>query len=162
KDDRWLLERMDAALATPGLETGQRQRVHLALGKAADDLGDPALAMQHFDAADALRPGSASFDAAAFDEEVGRIIDRCARDCMEQASAFGSADATPILIIGMPRSGTTLLEQILSSHPDVCAGGELNFWNERGAAWHRQGPAEVDETFLRQAATQYLRLLRGI
>jgi tetratricopeptide (TPR) repeat protein len=162
KDDGWLLQRMEAALATPGLEAGQRQRVHLALGKAADDLGDPALAMRHFDAADALRPGSASFDAAAFDEEIGRIIDRCSRDCMAQASSCGSADATPILIIGMPRSGTTLVEQIISSHPDVTAGGELNFWNERGAAWHGQASAGIDASVLRQAASQYLRLLRGI
>jgi hypothetical protein len=44
---------MQAALATPGLEAGQRQRLHLAIGKAAEDLGDYALAMQHFDAADA-------------------------------------------------------------------------------------------------------------
>ena len=35
---------------------------------------------------------------------------------------------TPILILGLPRSGTTLVEQILSAHPAVCAGGELGFW----------------------------------
>jgi len=46
---------------------------------------------------------------------------------------------TPVLILGMPRSGTTLVEQIVSMHPEVGAGGELNFWNERGAEWHRSG-----------------------
>ena len=65
-DDDGLLERMEAALATPGLEAAQRVRLHLALGKAADDLGDYALAMQHFDAADAVRRDSLSFDSTAF------------------------------------------------------------------------------------------------
>jgi tetratricopeptide (TPR) repeat protein len=163
--DAALLDRMVAALATPGLEAGQRQRLHLALGKALDDLGDPAAAMRHFDAADALRPGSAAFDAAAFDAEVGRIIARCTPAALAAAAASaasGPADASPILIIGMPRSGTTLVEQILSSHPDVRAGGELNFWNERGAAWHRTAPADTEAAFLRGAAADYLRVLRGI
>ena len=52
-----LLQRMQAALATPGLEAGQRQRLHLAIGKAAEDFGDYGLAMQHFDTADAVRRG---------------------------------------------------------------------------------------------------------
>jgi tetratricopeptide (TPR) repeat protein len=161
--DDGLLAQMEAALATPGLDSGQRQRVHLALGKAADDLGDAATAMRHFDAADQLRAGSRTFDAPAFDDEVGRIIARCTAEAMTQAStACGNADATPILIVGMPRSGTTLVEQIVSSHPDVHAGGELNFWNERGAVWRQAGSALDDASFLRRAASDYLRVLRGI
>src|SRR5579864_646768 len=76
-DDNGLLQRMESALATPGLEVGQRQRVHLAIGKAAEDLGDYALAMQHFDAADAVRRGAASFDSAAFSIMIDRLIARC-------------------------------------------------------------------------------------
>ncbi len=76
KDDG-MLQRMEAALDTPGLEAAQRLRVHLAMGKAADDLGDYALAMRHFDAADAVRRGAAPFDSAAFSIEVDRLIARC-------------------------------------------------------------------------------------
>jgi tetratricopeptide (TPR) repeat protein len=162
KADHGLLERIEAALATPGLEAAQCQRVHLALGKAADDLGNYALAMRHFDAADALRPGSVSFDAIAFDTEVSGVIARCTPELIARASQRGSADATPILIVGMPRSGTTLVEQIISSHAEVGAGGELNFWNERGAAWHQAEAAGTEAPFLRQAAADYLRLLRAI
>ena len=61
-DDDGLLQRMEAALATPGLEAAQRQRLHLAIGKAAEDLGDYGMAMQHFDGADAARRSLASFD----------------------------------------------------------------------------------------------------
>jgi tetratricopeptide (TPR) repeat protein len=160
--DEGLVARMEAALSTPGLEVEQRLRVHLAVGKAADDLGDYALAMQHFDAADVLRPSSASFDSAAFDTEIDRLIERCTPDLIARAPELGSGDSRPVLIIGMPRSGTTLVEQIVSSHPEVGAGGELNFWNERGAAWHKAGPAGTEAPFLGQAAAHYLAVLRAI
>jgi tetratricopeptide (TPR) repeat protein len=160
--DAGLIARMQAALATPGLEVAHRMRVHLALGKAADDVGDHALAMRQFDAADALREGSAAFDSAAFDTEVNRLIGRCTPVSIARAPALGIGDTTPIIIIGMPRSGTTLVEQIVSSHPEVRGGGELNFWNERGAAWHQCGPAGSEAPFLRQAAADYVRVLRAI
>jgi cytochrome c-type biogenesis protein CcmH/NrfG len=160
--DEGLIARMEAALATPGLAAAQRLRVHLAFGKAADDLADYRMAMQHFDAADAVRRGSASFDSAAFDAEIDRMIARCTPDLIARAPGLGSGDTTPVLIVGMPRSGTTLLEQIVSSHPEVSAGGELNFWNERGAVWREAGPAGTEAPFLGRAAAEYLALLRAI
>jgi len=176
-NDDGLLQRMEAALATPELEAAQRLRLHLAIGKAADDLGDYALAMQHFDAAEAVRRGSVPFDSAAFTVEIDRLIARCTPELIARASQVGSSDATPVLILGMPRSGTTLVEQIVSMHPEVGAGGELNFWNERGAAWHRPDahgnaaagnetpvvPTEFQATdFLAKAAADYLGVLRAI
>jgi tetratricopeptide (TPR) repeat protein len=158
--DNGLLQGMQSALATPGLELGQRQRLHLAIGKAAEDLGDYALAMHHFDAADAVRRGAASFDPAAFSIEVDRLIARCTTELIARAPELGSSDETPVLIVGMPRSGTTLVEQIVSMHPEVGAGGELNFWNQRGLEWQR---ASLDEdAFLAKAAADYLGVLRAI
>jgi len=161
-DDDGLLQRMEAALTTPGLEAAQRHRLHLAIGKAADDLGEYALAMRHFDAADTVRRSSASFDSAAFSIEIDRLIARCTPELIARASELGSCDATPVLIIGMPRSGTTLVEQIVSMHPEVGAGDELHFWNERGAAWHRSGVAGNETGFFARAAADYLSVLRAI
>jgi len=161
-DDDALLQRMEAALTMPRLEAAQRHRLHLAIGKAADDLGDYALAMRHFDAADTARRGSASFDSAAFSIEIDRLIARCTPELIARASELGSCDATPVLIIGMPRSGTTLVEQIVSMHPEVGAGDELHFWNERGAAWHRSGVAGNETGFFARAAADYLSVLRAI
>jgi tetratricopeptide (TPR) repeat protein len=161
-DDDGLLQQMEAALATPGLEAAQGVRLHLALGKAADDLADYALAMQHFDAADAVRRGSLSFDSAAFAIEIEHLIARCTPEWIARAPELGSCDATPVLILGMPRSGTTLVEQIVSNHPEVGAGGELHFWNERGAAWHRSGAPGTEMPFLAKAAADYLGVLRAI
>ncbi len=170
--DGGLLQAMQAALATPGLEAWQVLRLHLAIGKTAEDLGDYALAMKHFDSADAVRRSSRSFDSSTFSIEIDRLIARCTSEFIEGLSEAGSCDATPVLIIGMPRSGTTLVEQIVSMHPEVGAGGELNFWNERGAEWHRPGVAEnaaagdempaVSKEFLAKAAADYLRVLRVI
>ena len=160
--DDGLLQQMETALATPGLEASQRLRIHLAIGKAAEDLGDYALAMQHFDAADAVRQGSAPFDAAAFSAEIDRLIARCSPQWIARARELGSDDAKPVLIIGMPRSGTTLVEQIVSMHPEVGAGGELHFWNQRGAQWRHSGTSGKKAPFLTQAAEDYLGLLRAI
>ncbi len=137
-------------------------RLHLAIGKAADDLGDYALAMQHFDAGDAVRRSSLSFDSAAFAVEIDQLIARCTPELIARAPELGSCDATPVLILGMPRSGTTLVEQIVSNHPEVGAGGELHFWNQRGPAWHRSGAAGTETPFLAKAAADYLGVLRAI
>src|SRR3984885_10034592 len=93
-NDDGLLQRMQAGLATPGLEAEQRLRLHLAIGKAAEDLGDYALAMQHFDAADTVRRGSVSFDSAAFDIEIDRMIARCTPELIARAPRLGGEDAT--------------------------------------------------------------------
>jgi Flp pilus assembly protein TadD len=157
-----LLPRMETALATPGLEAAQGLRLHLAIGKAAEDLGDYALAMQHFDAADAVRRASVSFDSAAFSSEIDGLMARSTPAWIARAPELGNSDATPVLIVGMPRSGTTLVEQIVSMHPEAAPGGELHFWNQRGAAWHGSGAAGNERPFLAKAAADYLRVLRAI
>jgi tetratricopeptide (TPR) repeat protein len=162
KDDDGLLQQMEAALSTQGLGAPQRLRLHLAIGKAAEDLGDYSLAMKHFDAADDVRRESLSFDSAAFSAEIDRMISRCTPQLMARAPELGNLDALPVLIIGMPRSGTTLVEQIISMHPGVGAGDELNFWNERGAVWHRGSSAGDESSFLAKASEDYLRVLRTI
>ncbi len=160
-DDADLVARMHAALAAPGLHAEARLKVHLALGKAADDLGDPATAMRHFDAADDLRGGFGAFDPAALEARVDRLIAQFTPELAARAAATGRDDTTPVLILGLPRSGTTLAEQILSCHPDVRAGGELPFWTGRGAVWERTDAAN-QPSFLAQAASDYTGLLRAL
>ena len=161
-EETGLLQEMEAALATPGLEAAQRMRVHLAIGKAAEDLGDFALAMQHFDAADAVRRGASSFDSNAFSLQIDHLIARFNPALIARAPEVGNPDPTPLLILGMPRSGTTLVEQIISMHPEVAAGGEMHFWNERGVAWLSSGTDRNQTPFLAEAAADYLSLLRTL
>ncbi|MDB6011062.1 MAG: hypothetical protein JWL65_3312 [Gammaproteobacteria bacterium] len=165
-EDAELIARMHATLESQGLEPAQRIRVHLALGKAADDLGDYQEAMRQFDAAETLRNGLIRFDLGKFEARVDSLIAHFTPELLAHASATGHQrgldDATPILVVGLPRSGTTLVEQILSAHPDVGAGGELSFWNERGSAWERAGSAQAKAQQLSSSAVDYLRLLRNV
>jgi tetratricopeptide (TPR) repeat protein len=160
-EDTRLLARMRAALESKTLDPAQRVRVHLALGKAAEDLGNYEEAMRHFDAAEVLRNGIVRFDLSKFEARVDRLIAHFTPELLARAPTTGRDDATPILVLGLPRSGTTLVEQILSAHPEVRAGGELSFWNERGSAWEAADSAEVQAAQLSSSAGDYLRLLRG-
>jgi tetratricopeptide (TPR) repeat protein len=162
--DGELVARMRKALEIPGLEVTQQIRVHLALGKAADDLRNYEEAMRHFDAAEALRNSIVRFDLARFEARVDRLIAYFTPELMARASADASVndDATPIVIFGLPRSGTTLVEQILSAHPDVGAGEELPYWNESGSAWERAESVEARTQQLATIAKNYLQLLRNV
>jgi len=100
-----------------------------ALGKALDDLDDPEAAIAAFDAANEIRAQLMPFDARAFAADVRRII----HGFSGRLAAPGGGRA--VFILGMPRSGTTLVEQIVSSHPRVAAGGEMAFWGKAGTRW---------------------------
>lgn len=158
-EDAGLIERIRSVLDSPRLDAAQRVRVHLALGKVADDLGEYQEAMRQLDAAETVRNTIVRFDLARFEARVDRLIASFTADRIAHASTTSLDDATAILIVGLPRSGTTLLEQILSAHPQVGAAGELPFWNERGSAWERAGPALEGES-LRATAADYVALLR--
>jgi tetratricopeptide (TPR) repeat protein len=161
-EDGELITRMRSALASPGLEPTQRIRVHLALGKAAHDLGDYEEAMRQFDAADTVRNGIVRFDLAKFESRVDRLIASFTPERFADANMTGLDDVIPILVLGLPRSGTTLVEQILSAHPDVSAGGELPFWNERGSAWEQADSAEAQAQLLARSAVDYRQLLHRL
>ena len=161
-DDAGLVARMRTALAATGLHPEVRLKLHLAIGKAVDDLGDSAEAMQHFAAADVLRGALGRFDPAALEARVDRLIATFTPDLIARAAATGRDDPCPLLIVGLPRSGTTLVEQILSCHPEVHGGGELGFWTERGARWEQAGPAGIEPPFLAGAASDYIGLLRSL
>jgi tetratricopeptide (TPR) repeat protein len=161
-EDAELIARMRQALELPELDSAQRIRVHLALGKASDDLGNYEEAMRHFDAAEALRNSIVRFDLARFEARVDSLIAHFTPELFARPPAPSLDEATPILVFGLPRSGTTLVEQILSAHPDVTAGGELPFWNERGSAWEREGSAEAKAQQLSRSAADYALLVRQL
>lgn len=137
--DQPLLDRVAALAARPGLGDMHRMPLHFALGKAFDDLGEPARAIRHYDAANEARARLWSFDADGLTRWVDRLIGIFTKDYLARHAELGTADATPVLILGMPRSGTTLIEQILSRHSRVGAAGELVFWNVEGRTWNRGG-----------------------
>jgi tetratricopeptide (TPR) repeat protein len=107
------------------LGDGQRMELHYALGKAYADLGRPEIALHHLVEANAVKRGKIKYDEAAVLDQLERIKAVMTRELIERKSGHGAASDVPVFIVGMPRSGSTLIEQILASHPDVFAGGEL-------------------------------------
>jgi tetratricopeptide (TPR) repeat protein len=160
--DRPLLARILARLDAPDVPERQRMTLHFAAGKAHDDLGDYASAMEHFDAANRIRRKVASpFDRKEHERVIDRLIARYTREFFEEHAAMGQPDETPILVLGMPRSGSTLIERILSSHPKVGGGGELAFWNQNGAALVHADAGKLGEAAPRLRG-DYLGLLHDI
>lgn len=117
------LERLHDLLQRHGNDTGARIFLNMALGKEYEDLASYPQAFEHYArgkaAARATRPASAERDRAMFDALIRAFPDR-----QPEPGDHAPPDA-PIFIIGMPRTGTTLLNRILSSHPDVYPAGEL-------------------------------------
>jgi tetratricopeptide (TPR) repeat protein len=118
------LAAMRQALNSSGLTDEDRFHLDFALGKALHDVGQPDEAFAHFSKANALRLKTAPYDPA----RIGGIVDRCIAGFTSQAFAErpgGSEARDPIFIVGMPRAGSTLIEQILSSHSLVEGTTEL-------------------------------------
>lgn len=121
-DDVKLLE---AADARTDLNDAQRMLIDFGLAKIYDDLGKTDLAFKHVARGNALRRQSHAFsmeDETRSFERVHRVFNQA---YMDRFAGAGVAGESLIFIVGMPRSGTTLVEQILASHPMVHGAGEL-------------------------------------
>ncbi len=102
--------------------------LHFALGKSFDDLGDADRAFPHFLEGCRMKRATVNYDAARSRQrydEVIRVFDRATLDRLDRLGGVGDPSDMPIFVLGMPRSGTTLTEQIIASHPDVFGAGEL-------------------------------------
>jgi tetratricopeptide (TPR) repeat protein len=120
------LAALEALAAAPDrLPPGQAVFVHFALGKALEDAGDPARAFEQFLKGNALKRRRLTYDEAATRALFHRIAAVFDAGLFERRRGAGALSSRPIFILGMPRSGSTLVEQILASHPDVLGAGEL-------------------------------------
>lgn len=126
--DAPLLERM-AQVDAPN--EGQRIALAYAMGKVCDDLGRHADAFAHFADANARKRRSApAYDPAAVTRTADLMIASHGGDVLRRRWPGASDSQRPVLIVGMPRSGTSLVEQILAAHPMVHGAGEQNIWGE--------------------------------
>ena len=135
-------------LAARNLPRRQELHLHFALGKVLDDIGDHNTAWEHFDLGNRLNPGHSENQSAKPSSIQDLAIESerfFSRQWFDQRRHLGNQDATPILIVGMPRSGTTLTEQILSSHSMVAGAGELTDWNQIRHEVTREGDASNNE-----------------
>jgi len=132
---------MQALYRDPAISETDRCHICFALAKASEDLEDCATAFQLYAEGNALRKKQLGYEKAQDKQLFERLkasYPRIAGHTFEPTIV--ASELTPIFIVGMPRSGTTLIEQIISSHPLVTGAGELPFVSQFG------GLLAVDQT----------------
>lgn len=150
---------MEAALnkmPPPGI--GARMNLHFALGKAYLDTGESAQAFRHLDCGNAIKRATFTYDSKATTAWMQRIAAAFTPELMQRLEGAGAPSELPVFIVGMPRSGTTLLEQILASHPSIHGAGELSALrhavDQMGAFPDNVG--QLDDATLRRMGEDYL------
>ncbi|MCW8914577.1 MAG: tetratricopeptide repeat protein [Magnetovibrio sp.] len=162
------IKAMADEIVKPGLSDEQKMHFAFGLGKAYDDLKDADTAFTYFAQGNALkraRCGHSPDDSKAFFEAIKSVFDPA---FFERHTDASLDDNTPIFILGMPRSGTSLVEQILASHPDVFGAGELNTLAQLVSNHTTQtaqqdvptGLKNITDGDLKSIATSYLSELR--
>lgn len=164
--DRPLVDRMQKLSDEGELPIPAKTHLHYALGKSLEDLGDYGHAMAHFDEANRLsyqmKFGERPFDRQSYAARIDANIKRSKNAMSASFVQSGEGSLNPIFVVGMLRSGTTLIDQILSSHPEVGSVGEQGFWlHHRDEPWEKDG-ATVDRTKLKRLAGEYLKRLAEV
>jgi hypothetical protein len=151
------------------LSPEERIHLHFALGSALADVAEHERSFAHYLAGNALKRRRVAYDEAkslATGERVRAIF---TPEVMRAAAGRGEPAAGPVFILGMPRSGSTLIEQILAGHPDVVALGERNDFAKVVHELRRADGAQVDYpelvpmldgSLLREIGRRYLARLR--
>jgi tetratricopeptide (TPR) repeat protein len=136
--------------------------LHHALGKYHDDLGEYDAAFHHHREANELaRRSRPHYDRAAMTERVTRTLAAFDRSALETLRPCGLASERPVFVVGMPRSGTTLAEQILASHREVHGAGEQLYWSF-AADVEAAAPAEQRAATIARLGREYLATLASL
>lgn len=117
---------MEALLAGDGLKDESRVHLHNALGFAYEARADFERAFTNFELCNTIRRKSESYDPVQTEHHTDRMIEVFNEEFLRQKSGNGCTDDAAIFIVGLPRSGSTLIEQILSSHSQVEGTHELS------------------------------------
>jgi tetratricopeptide (TPR) repeat protein len=116
---------MLAEEATPALEVVDRYHLCFALGKAYEDRMQYAESWQFYERGNALKRAESLYEPEIFEISARKLIEVCTAEFFEGHASVGAPDPDPIFIVGLPRSGSTLVEQILASHSQVDGTQEL-------------------------------------
>jgi tetratricopeptide (TPR) repeat protein len=161
-DDAWL--NGARRIVERSLPPGPEARLRFAIGKCLDDVQDYPGAFENYRRANELvktyRP---NHDMRALTRTVDLIIRSFGLSWASGSRGDGIRSTRPIFIVGMPRSGTTLAEQILAAHPAVCGANELGYWGVVSSAYLAAMSAGENLCGRIQGlAEDYLRLLAGL
>ena len=150
-------------IAKSGVHPLEQANLRFAMGKYCDDVDDFAEAFENFrQGNELLKTAAQSYDRKEHSRFNDAMIRAYSRDSIANLGVLGSTSAKPVFVLGMPRSGTSLAEQIIASHPSVYGAGELHFWatliDKDKSLW--QGV--LSEAARPKVAEDYLRILDGL
>jgi tetratricopeptide (TPR) repeat protein len=148
-------------IAASGIPLWEEADLRFAIGKYFDDVDDFERAFQNYRRAnELLKTVAQKYDRQTQSRFADDMIRSHSREALARAADGGSASMKPVFVLGMPRSGTSLVEQIIASHPSARGAGELQFWLDAGRANHdelRQGI--LGEPVRKNLAEDYLGVL---
>jgi Flp pilus assembly protein TadD len=163
------LTQIETLMARPGLSPVEQSLLHFALAHAVDKSGPPERAFAHATRANALRRASdhargQGYDRAAQTALVDALIATFTPEFFRLHVGEGPADELPVFVTGMPRSGTTLVEQILCSHPQIHGAGELNDISRAafGLGYYPRCLTVLSPEQIRELAAAYRARLRAL
>jgi tetratricopeptide (TPR) repeat protein len=119
------LSRMRALLATPTIDPVDRYHLCFALAKALEDRHEYSESFDYYQRGNALKRAESKYRAETIENNTQQQIEVCTREFFASRENVGVPDPDPIFIVGLPRSGSTLIEQILASHSEVEGTQEL-------------------------------------
>jgi tetratricopeptide (TPR) repeat protein len=156
EDVAWL-RGVEGLLAKP-LPLGQEISLHYALGKYFDDVGRYDEAFASYRQANELsKRYGAHYHRAKLTRRIDRAIAGFDAAYLRRCHTRACDSQLPVFIVGMPRSGTSLTEQILASHPSVFGAGEVRFWDDAFGAMEKAGlGSESAASLIPQMARDYL------
>ncbi len=132
--DRYVTALEALAADAASLSAVNRMHLHFALAKAYEHLGRSESAFRQLLAGNALKRAQIAYDEAATLASMDRTRALFTREFIKDRQGSGEQSAVPLFIVGMPRSGTTLIEQILASHPEIFGAGELRLFEQAADA----------------------------
>ena len=149
-------------IATSGIDALDEVSLRFAMGKYCDEVGDFGEAFRNYKQAnELLKIAAEPYDRKERSNLVDGLIHGYSREAISTIEKAGSTSTKPVFVIGMPRSGTSLAEQIIASHPAIHGAGELPFWEtltEDQADVTREIPSLPIRV---KAAEAYLRTIEG-
>ncbi len=119
------LAQVRVAESAPATNMVDRYHLCFALGKALEDRGEFAESFHFYERGNALKRAESKYQAEIIETNTRMQVETCTRELLDARRGWGAPDPDPILIVGLPRSGSTLLEQILASHSKVEGTQEL-------------------------------------
>ena len=159
---------LEQRLTEPSTSEDDAIHLHFALADLFDQANEVTEAFDHYGAANALKRKTINYDIRGHTVFVDRLIKTYAKSFFETNTVRGSDSELPVFILGLPRSGTTLVEQIVSSHPQMFGAGELGslMTIEEGIAKkietshpYPEGISSCKDSVAAEFSTRYLREL---